>query len=78
MAIKRLSSFSRNAVKGFMSEARLLATLRHPNIVMLLGAAVDARAGRLELALELCSSGSLARVRTAARTPAHRCRAGGR
>jgi hypothetical protein len=64
-AVKKIpdSLISDEAVGDFLSELEILAGLRHPNIVLMLAAVVEA-GGRMAIVSELCTRGSVNSVLT--------------
>lgn len=64
-AVKKIpdSLISDEAVGDFLSELEILASLRHPNIVLMLAAVVEAN-GRMAIVSELCARGSVNSVLT--------------
>jgi hypothetical protein len=64
-AVKKIpdSLISDEAVGDFLSELEILASLRHPNVVLMLAAVVEA-SGRMAIVSELCARGSVNSVLT--------------
>jgi hypothetical protein len=60
-AVKKLPEnlISEEAVGDFLSELEILAGLRHPNIVLMIGAVISDDGGRMAIISELCSRGSV-------------------
>ena len=63
-AVKRLrrSRLTEDGLVCFKAEIALHVTLRHPNIVALLGCSVQPEVGKVQAILELCSRGTLEQV----------------
>ena len=63
-AVKRLrrSRLTEDGLVCFKKEIALHVTLRHPNIVALLGCAIQPEEGKVQAILELCSRGTLEQV----------------
>ena len=61
VAIKtvRATKVSQSAIKEFRGELVVMAPLRHPNLVKLLGACWEEGPDKLCLVLEFCAKGSL-------------------
>ena len=61
VAVKTIRStrISKESVKCFLAELKLMAPLNHPNLVRLLGGVWDAGPDKLCLVLEFCEKGSL-------------------
>ena len=63
-AVKRLrrSRLTEQGLKAFKEEISLHMSLRHPNIVALLGCSVQREVGKVQAILELCNRGTLEQI----------------
>ena len=57
MAVKSLLDFSHDQLASFVKEMQVLAKLRHPNVLLILGMVLEQR--RQCLVSEYCAGGSL-------------------